>query len=96
MVGASIGIESVEQVAPDTWMVIGKKGASAWSWGELVRAVIQSAVLPDATRGVTVRIITQRRLATNVTARGDWSQQIFTQLDLLLAGGSADSASVRH
>ncbi len=89
MVGASLGMESVNQVAKDTWMLVGKKGVSGFSWGELVRAVVQA---DQANGGVTVRIVTQRRVATNVTARGDWSQQILSQLDLSLGGGRSSQA----
>ena len=51
------------------------------AYGELVRVVV--AQTPD--RAVAVRVYTKRRLATNVTAKGDWSGPIFQQLDLILA-----------
>ena len=81
MIGAGIGIEEVKEVDANTWMILGKKGTSAWSWGELVRVVVQEQAA-DST--VAVRIITKRRLATNITAKGDWSDSILDQIDLQL------------
>ncbi len=89
MAGFSFGIEGVDQVAADTWMIVGKKGVSAFSWGELVRAVVQQ----DSSRGVAVHILTQRRLVTNIIARGDWSQQILGQVDLILGQAKPDSST---
>jgi len=79
----SVGLNVDTVSTPDslTWMIIAKKGMSLFSYGELVRVVV--AQTPD--RAVAVRVYTKRRLATNITAQGDWSAPIFRQLDLLLA-----------
>jgi hypothetical protein len=63
-------------------MIAAKRGVSLLSWGELVRVVAQQT--PDGT-AVVVRVFTKRRLATNITAKGDWSGTIFEQLDHILA-----------
>ncbi len=76
--GAGIAIDEVSQVNESTWMIAGKKSAGAFSWGEIVRVVVQD----EGSQGIAVRILTKRRVATNVTATGDWSNQIFSQLDL--------------
>ena len=80
VVDAGFTIEVASEVKPKTWMIIGTKGASAWSWGELVRVVVDEAG-PDST---TVRIHTKRKLATNVTAKGDYSTSIFSIIELNL------------
>jgi hypothetical protein len=79
-VAAGLHLESVDKVDEHTWTLVGKKDASAWSWGELVRVVIQQTG-PDTT---TVRIISKKRMATNVGARGDYSQAILNDMELKL------------
>jgi len=78
----SVGLNVDTVSTPDslTWMIIAKKGMSLFSYGELVRVVV--AQTPDG--AVAVRVYTKRRLATNVTAKGDWSGPIFQQLDSIL------------
>ena len=77
---AGLAIESYDEIDETTALIVAKKGASAFSWGELVRVVVQSTA-PDK---VTVRVLTKRKLATNVTARGDYSETIFSNIDLQL------------
>jgi len=79
----SVGLNVDTVSTPDslTWMIIAKKGMSFFSYGELVRVVV--AQTPDG--AVAVRVFTKRRLATNVTAKGDWSGPIFQHLDSILA-----------
>ena len=79
-VASGLHLESVDKVDDRTWTLVGKKDASAWSWGELVRVVVQQTA-PDST---TVRIISKKRMATNVGARGDYSQAIFADMELKL------------
>ena len=57
-------------------VIIAEKSASAFSWGEIVRIRIEE--MSDST---VVRILTKRRLATNVTAKGDWSTKIFADIE---------------
>ena len=63
--------------ARDQLMIIAKKGVSAFSYGELVRVVVEKSAFTET----TVRVTTQRRLATNVTAKGDWSKSIFSAME---------------
>jgi len=79
-VASGLHLESVDKVDDHTWTLIGKKDASAWSAGELVRVVIQQTG-PDST---AVRIISKKRMATNIAARGDYSQAIFNDIELKL------------
>ncbi len=80
VVEAGLMIEDVNQVNDKAWMIIGKKGASGWSVGELVRVVVEE--MNDAK--TIVRVYTKRRLATNITAKGDYSQSILSNIDLKL------------
>jgi hypothetical protein len=79
-VAAGLHLESVEKVDDRTWTLIGKKDASAWSAGELVRVIVQQTG-PDST---AVRVISKKRLATNVAARGDYSAAILNDMELKL------------
>jgi len=81
VLSAGLNVDTVSTLDSLTWMIIAKKGMSLFSYGELVRVVV--AQTPDG--AVAVRVFTKRRLATNVTAKGDWSGPIFQQLDLILA-----------
>lgn len=81
VLAAGLDVDTVSQQDSLTWMIIGKKGMSFFSYGEVVRVVVQQN--PEG--AVAVRVFTKRRLATNVTARGDWSKPIFDQLDHILA-----------
>jgi len=79
-VAAGLHLESVDKVSDKTWTLLAKKDASAWSWGELVRVVVEQSA-GDTTN---VRIISKKRMATNVGARGDYSQAIFNDMELKL------------
>jgi hypothetical protein len=78
---AGLDVDTVSHPDSLTWMILAKKGGSLFSYGELVRVVVQQT--PEG--AVAVRVFTKRRLATNITARGDWSGPIFEKLDLILA-----------
>ncbi len=82
VLSAGLDVDQVSQPDSLTWMIIAKKGMSLFSWGELVRVVAQQT--PDGS-AVVVRVFTKRRLATNITAKGDWSGPIFERLDQILA-----------
>lgn len=81
VLSAGLEVDTVSQVDSLTSMIIAKKGMSLFSYGELVRVVVQQA--PEGAVGV--RVLTKRRLATNITATGDWSGRIFERLDHILA-----------
>ena len=80
VLSAGLEVDTVSQLDSLTWMIIAKKGMSLFSYGELVRVVVQQT--PEGP--VAVRVFTKRRLATNITATGDWSGRIFEQLDHML------------
>lgn len=77
---ADLSIESDQKIDDNRWMIIGTTGMSLFSYGEIVRVVVEK------TSEVTtlVRIITKRRLATNITARGDYSSEIFNYIAMKL------------
>jgi hypothetical protein len=81
VLSAGLDVDTVSQLDSLTWMIIAKKGMSLFSYGELVRVVVQQA--PEG--AVAVRVFTKRRLATNITATGDWSGRVFERLDHILA-----------
>jgi hypothetical protein len=81
VLSAGLEVDTISHPDSLTWMIIAKKGMSLWSYGELVRVVVQQT--PEG--AVAVRVVTKRRLATNITARGDWSGRIFERLDQALA-----------
>jgi hypothetical protein len=81
VLAAGLTVDTVSQPDSLTWMIIAKKGMSFFSYGEVVRVVVQQT--PEG--AVAVRVFTKRRLATNITAKGDWSKSIFDQLDHILA-----------
>ena len=80
VVDAGLDIDEVSKVDDKTWMIIAKKGASAWSWGELVRVVVQETGPAET----SVRVLTERRMATNVAAKGDYSKSIFSGMEFKL------------
>ena len=80
IIGAGLAIDSFEEVDTTTAVIVSKKGASTWSWGELVRVVVKGV----SEEKTTVRVLTKRRLATNVTAKGDYAETIFSNIDLSL------------
>jgi hypothetical protein len=65
--------------------VIARKGISAFSWGEIVRINLART----EAGGTELRVYTERALATNVTARGDWSPQVYTALLAQLTGSDS-------
>lgn len=83
VVETGLQIESASQVDSDTWMIIAKKGTSAWSWGELVRVV----VVRDGDAKTTVRVHSARRVGTNVAAKGDYALSILSNIELKLSTG---------
>jgi len=92
MSGAGIDLREQWHPSPDSWMLLGEKGMSLWSYGELVRVVAQRT--DSAQTGVYV--ITQRRLATNIVAEEDWSVALFDRMAATLgaSGFLAPDAAV--
>ena len=73
---AGFQIDDVSHPSDSTWVVIGKRGAGFFSYGELVRAVIQ----PAGKGQTAVRVLTKRRVATDITAKGDYSHAILSNV----------------
>ena len=86
MVGSQLMIEDVEQLNDSTWILLGKKGTSAWSYGEMVR-VVTMATAPRTTR---VYVISKKKAATNIGAKGDYSDDIFSQMEFALSSLGSD------
>lgn len=74
-----INVQDTATVDSTTWMVLGTKGMSLMSYGEVVRVIVHQT----SDGPVAVRVVTKRRLATNVTAH-NWADAIFEKLDVLL------------
>ena len=81
VVEAGLQIEEVNKIDETNWTILGKKPTSAWSWGELVRVSVEQS----SETTTTVRVLTKRRLATNVTAKGDYSKAILSNIELKLS-----------
>jgi len=77
---ADLAIESVNKVDDKTWMIMAKKSTSAWSWGEIVRVT----VINLNTNQTEVKVYTKKRSSINVTAKGDYSTPILTNIELKL------------
>jgi hypothetical protein len=80
MVEAGLEIDSRDEIDKDTYMIVGKKSSSAFSWGELVRVV----VVRKESAETEVRVHSKRRVAANITAKGDYSDQIFAGIEYRL------------
>ena len=65
-------IESVEDADVCDRTVVARKSMSAFSWGEFVRVSLRE----EDAQTSRLEVTTKRRLATNVTAKGDWSSEI--------------------
>ena len=70
-------IDDISQVSDRRWRIIATADVSAFSWGELVRIVVEQKQEP----AVTVRVLTRRRLAVNVTAKDDWAPDIYARMN---------------
>lgn len=79
MQALQLGLKDTATVDSTTWMALGSKGMSFSSYGELVRVVVHRT--PEGP--VAVRVVSKRRMATNVFAR-NWTDSIFEQLDGIL------------
>ena len=78
LLGSALEIDDVEELDASTWMFLAKRKSGAWTYGELVRVIVEET----GEKEVTVRIISKRRNAMNLTARSDWSDAVFAQLAL--------------
>lgn len=74
---SGLSIESSEKIDDETFMVMSKAKASAWSWGEIVRVVVKK----EDDKKCIVRVYTKKRVDINITAKGDYSKSIFSSID---------------
>jgi hypothetical protein len=80
IIASGLQVESNTKIDDNTYMLIGKKGTSIWSWGELVRVV----VIKEDAETTLVRVVSKRRVSANITAKGDYSEAIFSNIELKL------------
>jgi hypothetical protein len=73
-------VDEVKQIDPATWHVIANSGVSAFSWGELVRVSVQG----HPGMPVAVWVLTRRKVVTNITAKDDYSPDVFQRMDFTL------------
>lgn len=76
---------SSEQVDPRSWVIIAEESMSLMSYGTLVRVSIAQMSINET----TVNVLTKRRLATNITAKGDYSSEILGYIPAELQKGAA-------
>ena len=80
VIGAGLAIDLFDEVNETTAVIVAKKGSSLFSFGELVRVVVEQS----ANDRVVVRVVSDRKLATNIAARGDYADTIFSNVTLAL------------
>ena len=78
LLGSALEIDDVEELDASTWMFLAKRKSGQWTSGELVRVIVAET----GENEVTIRILSKRRSAMNITARSDWSDAVFAQLAL--------------
>ena len=76
-VEAGLVMESSERIDEDTYMIMSKAKTSAFSWGEIVRVVLEQK---EAQKTV-VRVYTRRRIGINVTAKATYTNTIFSSIE---------------
>ena len=78
---SGLSIEDRSEPTNGRMIILAKKSSSAWSWGEFVRIVVQET---EKEKETLVRVLTKRRLAINVTAKGNWSDTLFSHIAMQL------------
>ena len=77
IIQAGFLIDTARRVNDTTWVIIGKKCISNGSYRELVRVVVEKTGEGEA----EVRVLTKRRYVLDLTAKGDYSQPILSNID---------------
>ena len=80
IVESGLVLESASKVDDDTYMLVSKAKTSAFSWGELVRVVVEK----EGANESTIRVYSKRRVKVNLTAKADYSNTIISNMDLKL------------
>ena len=73
-------LESATEVDPLNYIIIGKTRTNAWSWGEMVRVVVTKVNETET----LVRVLTEKKISVNVTAKGDYSNSVLSSIELKL------------
>ena len=77
VVEAGMGIQEISNPNDNTTVLICEKGMSMTCYGERVRIVVEK----QSDTATAVRILTKKKLATNIFAEGNWSKRIFPLID---------------
>lgn len=76
LLGTGLRVDEVDRVEPDTWMLVAIREGGEWTWGEIVRVVVS----PEDESHTRVTVLTRRRVGLNLTAKGDYSDEMFDQI----------------
>lgn len=79
LVAAQLEVKEVDELDNGAWMIVATRAQGGWTQGEIIRVVVQST---ENEGKVGVWILTRRRSAMNLTAKGDWSKELFSQIAL--------------
>jgi hypothetical protein len=74
---SGLEVEEDTQLDDQTWIIICNKGVTGWSWGERARITVHK----KSESKTLVRILTRRKLPTNITATWDFSPEIFSNIE---------------
>jgi hypothetical protein len=83
---SGLQVEEATQLDDQTWIIIGNKGMSGWTWGERVRVTVQKKSKSET----LVCVLTKRKHPLNVTATWDYSQKIFSNIHINLRRSSEE------
>jgi hypothetical protein len=85
MTESGLVIEDITQAENGSWLIMSRSKSGPFSYGEIVRVIVVG-VDP---RQTTVRVYTKRRIAFNITAKGDYARQILANIDFKLNTSTA-------
>ncbi len=80
LTSSGLDIDKASEMDNETFVILAQKGVSMSSYGELVRLTVQGVSESET----EVKVYTKKRLATNITARGDWADTVFANIALQL------------
>lgn len=80
---AGLVMESSERIDEDTYMIMSKAKTSAFSWGEIVRVVLEKK---DSSKTV-MRVYTRKRIGINVAAKGSYTNTLFSSVESTIEFG---------
>jgi len=80
LMSSGLAIDDASEVSNKTFVILAKKGSSAWSAGELVRVTVQEVNESET----TVRVYTKRKVTWQLMAKGDWADTVLSNIALQL------------